>query len=457
MPRPPPKTNKDKAKGKARPAVPIPTHFLAIPLELREAIYTHLLQDSVSSLMELLLVNRRTSKEVTPFLYKQPLTFDGQAELFDWLNKVNHTYLRHVADVRFKLHDIDPQKIVGALGKRLRQVNISRQDQTAGAVNTGDNPYHEACDLEMDKIENAFDVLPNIKRLTISPCTRADPRPSPRMVVALWKMLADQYPDLRSLSSYEKAIPVNIYASMPRIKHLRFSGISMSTPKEINAVFKNLRELNHLEVCRPFLKIALRSAERKILADVLHAAAPLRSILLHEQNSTSEASDLLHELFVRLPDAIAIHRPSLRTLKLHVEYADSEVASRTSLSVLATLNSISHFIYSCPHLENLECLDYCLPVLLPRLPATVQILSVRLDRPNPTTGRSLAQRVGTLEREFRAFVERGTRGLRRLVVWLDAEDGGVGGSGVREGLGRVRAAMRGEGVRVSWVPWEGLE
>ena len=84
--------------------------FLTIPLEIREHIYNDLLRVRPASLFDLLLTNRQLAREGKPFLYRQPLTFDGQSELVDWLRNADRACLRHVVEIHFKLHDIDPAK-----------------------------------------------------------------------------------------------------------------------------------------------------------------------------------------------------------------------------------------------------------------------------------------------------------------------------------------------------------
>lgn len=133
MPRSSSKPIKAKAKSKPKAATtPRGSRFLDLALELREIVYSQIACDAPSSLVDLLTVNHQLTREVKPFLYRQALTFDGQTELFDWLDEVDHSYLQYVFDVRFKLHDIDPAKIVGALGRRLQQANISRQSGSRG-------------------------------------------------------------------------------------------------------------------------------------------------------------------------------------------------------------------------------------------------------------------------------------------------------------------------------------
>jgi len=107
-----PKGNKRNPLSKSQIRTRLSFH--TIPLEIREHIYNELLGIAPSTIFDLLLTNRQIASEAKPFLYRQPLIFDGQAEFVSWLRSVDRTCLRHVVEVHFKLHDIDPIKIVGA-------------------------------------------------------------------------------------------------------------------------------------------------------------------------------------------------------------------------------------------------------------------------------------------------------------------------------------------------------
>ena len=314
MHRPPVKHSKDKGKGKAKSAVARPSpQFLNIALELRETIYRHLLWDSPSSLTDLMVVNRQLSTEVLPFQFKRHLTFDGQGELFEWLGDIDHQHLHHVVDISFKLHDINPGKIVGALGKRLRQANLenAKKPQAAGS---SDNPYHQACDAEMRKLGEAFKLLPNVRKLTIATTDAGDPEPPQRMLAIFSKLLAHRFRHLHTLISYEDSLPVDFVSNKPRLRRLRFPAVSSSSSAEVAGIFSNLC-LTGLEIYRLPHHTPPETPKRRILAQVLRSLPPLRSLLLYEDEPESEEPDLIYETFVHCRDAFAKHKASLREFK----------------------------------------------------------------------------------------------------------------------------------------------
>lgn len=225
---------------------PLPP-FLTIPAELREHIYNELLPYDSSSIFQLLLTCPQITREAKPFIFKQSLIFDGQSELYDWIRRVDRKYLRYVADIQFKLHDIDPEKIVGALGKRLRQANITAANSARAPEG---NPYDEACDWEIDRLGNAFLSFPNVKQITVLAGTDADPRPSYHMLVSFSKLLSRRFPQLVTLINQDEYLPAGCLLGMQNLKRLSFPALSSSSPAEVTAMISGLPNLLHLEFNR---------------------------------------------------------------------------------------------------------------------------------------------------------------------------------------------------------------
>ena len=335
---PPSKTKSNKAKGKTTAASSRSSpHFLTIALELRQIVYKQILRDSPSSLTDLLIANRQLAIEVLPYQFRRHLTFDGQEELFDWLDHVDHRYLRHVVDIKFKLHDIEPETIVGALGKRLRQANLGSRNNSQ-MVGAKDNPYHEACDAEVRKIGEAFKLIPNVRKLTLATTDAGDPQPPQRMLSTFSKMLAHRFLHLHTLISYEDAMSVHLLSNKPGLRRLRFPAISISNNTEIAGVFSTL-SLTDLEIYRLPHQISPMAPRRRILAQVLRSLQPVRSLLLYEEEADSEEPDLTYEAFVHCRDAFSRHKSAMRRFTFaantarRVDESDDEwmIESRTAL------------------------------------------------------------------------------------------------------------------------------
>ncbi|KAL8697480.1 MAG: hypothetical protein Q9201_007109 [Fulgogasparrea decipioides] len=173
--------------------------FLRIPPEIREQIYSDLFHDQPSSLPALLTVHPRILGEIRPWIFKLPITFNGQQSLFEWLSAVGSGFLPNVGHIRFKLHDIDPEKIVGALGERLRRARIQDSAYYIG------NPYEEACATELYHIKTSLQKLKNLRSLTIIESTSADPKPPPNMMKAFLALILADLP-LVSISTPHKLL-----------------------------------------------------------------------------------------------------------------------------------------------------------------------------------------------------------------------------------------------------------
>ena len=200
-----------------------------------------------SSLFELLLTSHQIAEEVKPVMYKQRIDLDGQAELFRWLRESDRTCFTYTEDVAFKLYDIDPQKIVGALGKRLRQSAHGRDAQSPPA----DNPYRQACQAEVDRILHGFSMLPNVKKLTLRRCIMSDPRPPRHMSLAFAEGLATQMPQLQQLIIEDESFSLRPISSFKKLRALSFTGLSVDDPSDMPGIFSSLEDLIGLEIYRP--------------------------------------------------------------------------------------------------------------------------------------------------------------------------------------------------------------
>lgn len=348
--------------------------FLTIPLEIRQHIYNDLLQVMPATIFDLILTNRQIAGEAKPFLYRQPLIFDGQAELVSWLRTVDRTCLGHVVEVHFKLHDIDPAKIVGALGKRLRQAGTTTAKQSSD-----DNPYEEACDLEMKRLGNCFKYLPNVSRFTILPYSPTEARPPYDMLVSFADMLAETFPNLRSLTNHEELFPITFLSSFGRLTHLRFTGISTSSRIEVIRTFRSLPELVTLEICRPDFNIqdkhyetisGVSGAGRCNIADIVGSLPRLQSCTFREYAlgaRPSEAFNPLRKTVFETLNALQRH-PHLRVLGI-----------LTNIDLLSRVQEkLESLISSSQSLRHIESYYDDMPAF-EDLPRTIETIVIRLD------------------------------------------------------------------------------
>lgn len=172
----------------AAPSVEDVASLPRLPAELRERIYQELLLDQPSSLFNLLTVNRCISTEVRPWILRQPITFDGQQSLFQWLSSADPHFLRYVGSVRLKLHDIDTEQMVASFEERMRRVILHGHSKGI------DNPYHEACKWDIAQILIALRRFKNLRSFTALCCTHADPRPSPTITQEFLRLILEELP-----------------------------------------------------------------------------------------------------------------------------------------------------------------------------------------------------------------------------------------------------------------------
>ena len=343
--------------------------LLSVPLELREHVYRYLVNDEEpESLLNLLEVNHQLLREAKPFLFKRKLVFHGQHDLFSWVRRVDREFLRHVADVKFQLHDIKPDEIVGALGKRLRQAERSA---AKGAIE--DNPYHEACDHEVRRIAEAFSLMPNVKNFSIIPCTGSDPRPSYRMLSVFSRMLARCFPNLHTLRNKESSLPINFITNKPKLRHLQIPSQTPSSSAEVAACFAavSITEFSVYGAPEPIIGHA---PYRDVVAEMLRAVRPLHTLTLFESDVKYLPQDVAHDVLVKSPDAVGKHLQSLRTLKILVEYNPEMPRASATLSQL-------HKFLKCSSINRLEVAEPLIFTLDRRLPPSIETFVIRLDRP----------------------------------------------------------------------------
>lgn len=442
------KARKPSGLPKARGSKPVKSpspHFLTIPLELREHIYAELIPDDPCSLFPLLLTNRQVYREAKPFLFRQSLSFDGQGEFYEWIQTVDRAFLRYVVDIQFKLHDIDPENIVGALGKRLRQANITAANSAQAPVG---NPYHEACDLEIERLGRAFSFLPNVRRFTVLSSTDSDPRPSYHMLVAFSNLLAVRFPHLVSLTNEEEFMPVSFMSKMKNIQRFSFSGMTTSSPAEVTAMFQGFQNLVDLEInrlnqesSRPQTELYFRVAKSQQCnyGELMRCIPNLESLSFYgepvDEETDADDEDAMPDLTKNFLIALDGRGCPLQTLRIlsnvgpgFEEWMQKKIAS---------------FHASC--LVRLETFHAHLPPIK-YLPKTLETLVLWISESEVDIGASMKELVRMVG-DYRSSIPR----LAEIVIHLDVEDWD-GVSGARRIVSQRMLAL---GIRLWWKRWDG--
>lgn len=365
------------------------------------------------------------------------MVFDGQGEFVSWLRSIDRGCLRHVVDVQFKLHDIDPAKIVGALGKRLRQASPDNDD----------NPYQEACELEIERLGKYFQHLPNVRSFTILPYENGDPRPPYDMLVSFADMLEDHFPNLRSLTNYEELLPITFLANYGKLQHLRFTGVSTSTRAEVFRTFRKLPELSELEVWRPDSNIEddhyekmseVIGAGRCNISEILGAVPQLRSFSYREYALSARPSTAFNPVRKSIFESLNVLEkiPALRSLEI---LTNVDLLSR----VQEKLESV---ISSSRTLRHLESYYDDMPAF-EDLPRSTESVNMRLDPMSELTPALLMDLLsGAKESRARLFR------LAEISLYIDNFPES---ERVQRTAAWVRDKMREIGIRLRLKTWDG--
>lgn len=418
------------------------SRYLTLPQELRQYIYQNILHTMPSSLFELLRTNRQISDEVKPVMYKQQIDLDGQLELFDWLRDADRECLKYVEDISFKLHDIDPEKIVGALGKRLRQSTRDRDAQSPPE----DNPYREACELEVQRISQSLSLLPNVKKFTLRRCTVSDPQPPRHMQLAFTKSLITRFPKLQDLASYDESFSLKILPSFRKLEKFSFMGITATDPASMREIFSKTEDLVDLEIFRPdpnvddskFQQRAGRPEMRRCNPVEILESLPysLQAFTFHEMTRKARLYGIGHRMVNALESIV-------EALEDHANLHFLELLSsaRVDSSIKARLAS---FISSTP----LKDLDLFVEDFLSfdMLPSSIIRIVWRFSRPNTPSVPFITGLLSNAQ-EHRARLSH----LAEIVIFVDQKPVD---KEVRHHQQRAVESMRRLGISLCWESWD---
>ena len=451
MPRP--QSSSKTAKGKNR-AVTRPCtrelHFVDLALELRENVYGHILEESPGSLFTLFLVNRQLSREVQPFLFKRPLTFDGQEDMYQWLGHVNGKFLRHVRDVSFKLHDINPDEIAGALGKRLQQASITRSSNSRGP-DTKENPYFEACHLDLKRVASAFRSFPNIQRFRVLGYTMRDPQPHERTLNAFSQLIGQSFPILHTLHSELEDLPIDFLSEKLNLRRLRFPGTTTTDEEELEEALEDLN-LDELAIHRS--QDYSYEEDLGCMPSFLEYLPPLKSLALLDESENGNRR-LAGEVFLGSGQALTRHQHSLRSLRL----LDNGLAAHGEGVKNQILTKFMEFVAASPSLVHLEVVEDYFQAIVKIPVIFLRRVIVRLDllegqTPTSDSIRSvashLARRSHMIEQQ-RFFKSP----FRQVLLYLDRNAVRAEKSAVPDGLRLQRGKARDVGIDLVWRFWEG--
>lgn len=338
--------------------------MLALPLELRDRIYADVLLYSHRS-AQFLRVCRQIYLEAQKFIFKRPLSFDSQVELYGWLKMVGTKNLHHVTSVSLRLQDIDLSPLLSSLNRYMPRLHC-----------------WDLYEIELETLSDALLRLSNIHSFTISKATPyLNHSYLYREFLFSFSVLVGRcHKKLRHMTLEEDLPSLGFLASMQNLRSFQFTGSSIAPPGDAAAILTKLPLLTELAIVAQPAKPATpsfgaqrqfsaRGHSQSLTADVLRNLRPLVSFAIHEESAlgSSEGTFFNPDFFGALTDA---HRLSLRTLRLSLDF-NPDINCQSALHNFLHDSWVQRLDISWPNLD---------PEILERLlPRSIQSLRVSVE------------------------------------------------------------------------------
>lgn len=203
--------------------------LLALPAELRTAIYASALADNHNDL-SLLRTCRQIHMEASHALYQRPLSFPSQASLTSWVDRSHEADLKRVRTLSLRLTDIDMSSLFDEESKR------SNPPPTAWSL------YQR----ELESLDRAFRSLSGLRHLSITPPERIHSQLLRAMYLSFLAMLYTRLSSLSQLTIHDDESLLNkvpslkllsgrtrvVFDSTTRTRHTASSSSGTSTDVE---------------------------------------------------------------------------------------------------------------------------------------------------------------------------------------------------------------------------------
>lgn len=180
------------------------SHFLALPAELRLAIYTAILLDPSNNNLNLLLTSNQIHMEATPILYQRPISFPSQSTLLAWITRSSPVDLARVRTLTLRLTDVDFSPLL----------------QTAPSASNRSVPRLTAWNLyqhELETLDKALQSLSGLLDLTIIPPERSNSQLLRGMYLSFLGLIPERLPRLRRLAIHDAE---NVREKVPNLRKL---------------------------------------------------------------------------------------------------------------------------------------------------------------------------------------------------------------------------------------------
>ncbi len=327
-------------------AAPVRSPFLDLPLEIREQVYGGLFSDSTCKTVQMLRTSQQIYAEAQAFLYKRPLAFASQFDMYDWIKKSTPQNLRYVQCIRIRLVDV-----IGHEGLDTSKIQDYRKSCPS--------PITRSYEEDLQRFASALKSVPNVRSLTLYKHRAAESDHFREYHRACFNLITRQSSGLRSLSFYVHQVPLDFLPALRSLQSLRFTGFSTSTPKDTLTYLRKLPALEEMELFGPPPGLAFHQRRgyigpktvQSLSADVVRGLTPLKSFTICEMRDSVSGVDEVFAEPVMLHALAQTHGKSLRKLRISTDFLPSP-ASRNALMSLLAASAIQTLELGWPGLDG---------------------------------------------------------------------------------------------------------
>lgn len=171
--------------------------LLALPAELRTAIYTAALLDNDND-TSLLRTCKQIYMAASPTLYQRPASFSSQASLTSWVERSQEADLKRVRTLSLELTDIDMSSLID------NDLERTSPRPTAWSL-------HQR---ELEKLDRALRSLSGLRNLSITPPEKIHSQLMKAMYLSFLAMISTRLPSLAELTIHDDESSMNKVPSL---------------------------------------------------------------------------------------------------------------------------------------------------------------------------------------------------------------------------------------------------
>ncbi|PVI06140.1 hypothetical protein DM02DRAFT_650049 [Periconia macrospinosa] len=208
-----------------------PSILFSLPFEIRGHIYNEVLAQT-SETPTLLQTCRRIYIESQKYLFRRPLKFSSQSNLYQWFHKAPQEFLPEITEISLELQDVDLTPLLFRSGSP-----SVRQSDTGASLHIWDI-YGQ----EIGRLEAALRALPNVTKITLRVVSDQQSHLYDYFLENVLRELVSIYPHLESLH-FEGRVPRRCFKLLPlfrSLSSLSFDTYLASKPVETAQILSNL-------------------------------------------------------------------------------------------------------------------------------------------------------------------------------------------------------------------------